>query len=213
MSVVWTSIIIVCLGILLVTNPTIAFSSVLAGAEKTIALSLKLWGIYAVWLGILNIIQETGLDKKIARVLSPMIDKLIGKTDAATKNQIAINITGNIFGMGNASTPSGIEGMAGLDKGTGKITAAMATFFILNTTSVQIIPSTLIGLRALAGSSSPNDIIIPCLVSSIAGLIAGLIMIKLCAKIFRRKYKKKTKDVKMKNEKELVISSQVKGWK
>ena len=193
MSVVWTSIIIVCLGMLLVTNPAIAFSSILSGAEKTIALSLKLWGIYAVWLGILNIIQETGLDKKIAKLLSPLIDRLIGKTDADTKGQIAINITGNLLGIGNASTPSGIEGMARLDRGSEKITAAMAMFFILNTASIQLIPSTLIGLRTFAGSESPNDIILPMIISSFSGVIAGIIMIKLCAKIFRKRENKKRK--------------------
>lgn len=198
MSIVWTSIVIVCLGTLLITNPAIAFSSILSGAEKTIALSLKLWGIYAIWLGILNIIQETGLDKKIARLLSPLIDRLIGKTDPATKGQIAMNITGNIFGMGNASTPSGIAGMAGLDKGSERITAAMAMFFILNTTSVQIIPSTLISLRALAGSQSPNDIILPAIISSFSGLIAGIVMIKLCAKLFKGKKNSKTENANMK---------------
>lgn len=215
MSIVWTSIIIVCLGMLVITNPTIAFSSILSGAEKTISLSLKLWGIYAVWLGILNIIQETRLDKKIAKLLSPIIDRLIGKTDPATKSQIAINITGNIFGMGNASTPSGIAGMEGLGKGTEKMTAAMAMFFILNITSIQIIPSTLIGLRALAGSVSPNDIILPSIISSFSGVIAGIIMIKICARLFKGRQKgnrakgsKKEKNYKI----EKVPQMYRKGW-
>lgn len=190
MAVVWPVIIIVCLIMLLITNPTIAFSSMLTGAEKTITLSLKLWGIYAVWLGVLHIIQETGLDKKIAKILSPIINKLIGKTDDATKNQIAINLTANIFGMGNASTPSGIEGMAGLGKGKQKITPAMAMFFILNTCSIQLVPSTLIGLRAFAGSASPSDIIIPGLISSVAGLIFGIVMINIIGRISHKKEKK-----------------------
>lgn len=190
MAVVWPIIIIVCLIMLLITNPTMAFSSMLTGAEKTISLSLKLWGIYAVWLGVLHIIQETGLDKKIARVLSPIINKLIGKTDNETKNQIAINLTANIFGMGNASTPSGIEGMAGLGKGKQKITPAMAMFFILNTCSIQLVPSTLIGLRAFAGSASPSDIIIPGIISSIAGLVSGIVLIKVIGRMSNKREKK-----------------------
>lgn len=190
MAIVWPVIIIVCLIMLLITNPAMAFSSMLTGAEKTITLSLKLWGIYAVWLGVLHIIQETGLDKKIAKILSPIINKLIGKTDDETKSQIAMNLTANIFGMGNASTPSGIEGMAGLGKGKQKITPAMAMFFILNTCSIQLVPSTLIGLRAFAGSASPSDIIIPGLISSFVGLVCGILIIKLISKIGGKKKKK-----------------------
>lgn len=187
MAVVWPVIIVVCLIIMLITNPKLAFSSMLTGAEKTIALSLKLWGIYGVWLGVLHIIQETGLDKKIAKILSPIINKLIGKTDDETKNQIAMNLTANIFGMGNASTPSGIDGMAGLGRGKQKITPAMAMFFILNTCSLQLVPSTLIGLRTFAGSSSPSDIIIPAMISSLAGLIFGVVVIKIIGKITNKK--------------------------
>ncbi len=190
MSIVWTSIMVACICIMLITNPEAIFNTILSGGEKSIALSLKLWGIYTVWLGILKIIEDTKLDEKIARLLSPVINKLFGKLDPDTKRQVAINLTSNVLGMGNACTPSGIAGMAGMDKGTGKITRQMSMFFILNTASLQIIPSTIIGLRALAGSSSPNDIIFPILISSFAAVVSGLILVHLFSRIhFKRKKK------------------------
>ena len=186
MNLVWVSIMIVGLGIMLFTNTEAAFSTILSGSEKAIALSIKLWAIYAIWLGLLKIVEETKLDQKIARLLSPIIDFLIGKTDSQTKNYIAINLTSNLLGMGNAATPSGIDGMAGLNKGSKYITTAMAMFFILNTTSLQLIPTTVISLRVLHGSTSANDIIIPTLISTIASTVTGIILIKIFKKCFKK---------------------------
>ena len=81
MNLVWISVLIVSLGIMLLTNVDIAFSTILTGSEKAIALTLKLWAIYAVWLGILKIVEDTGLDKKIGKLLKPVINFLFGKTD------------------------------------------------------------------------------------------------------------------------------------
>ena len=186
MNLVWVAIMIVGLGIMLFTNVDSAFTTILTGSEKAIALSLKLWAIYAIWLGLLKIVEETELDKKIAKLLSPIIDFLMGETDSKTKNYIAVNLTSNLLGMGNASTPSGIEGMSRLDKGSKYITTAMAMFFILNVTSLQLIPTTIISLRALHGSLNSNDIILPTLISTIASTLSGIILVKMCKKLFKK---------------------------
>lgn len=186
MNLIWVAIMIVGLGIMLFSNVDMAFATILTGSEKAIALSLKLWAIYAIWLGLLKIVEETHLDQKIAKLLSPIIDFLVGKTDDKTKNYIAINLTSNLLGMGNASTPSGIDGMAGLDKGSKYITTAMAMFFILNVTSLQLIPTTVISLRVLHGSKSANDIILPTLISTIASTISGVVLVKMLKRCFRK---------------------------
>ncbi len=187
MNLVWISVLIVSLGIMLLTNVDIAFSTILTGSEKAIALTLKLWAIYAVWLGILKIVEDTGLDKKIGKLLKPVINFLFGKTDAETHNQIAINITSNLLGMGNACTPSGIKALKGLDKGSQVATSAMIMFMILNTSSLQLLPTTVIGLRIAAGSVSPNDIIFPTLIATSVSTISGIILCKIFGKIFKDK--------------------------
>lgn len=186
MNLIWVAIMIVGLGIMLFTNVDMAFSTLLSGSEKAIALSLKLWAIYAIWLGLLKIVEETELDKKIAKLLSPIINWLIGKTDDKTKNYIAVNLTSNLLGMGNASTPSGIDGMAGLDKGSKYITTAMAMFFILNVTSLQLIPTTVISLRVLHGSTNANDIILPTFICSVVSTVVGIVLVKLCRRLFKK---------------------------
>ena len=187
MNIVFVSVIVVGLGLLLYHNPELAFSTMLNGSEKAIALSIKLWAIYSMWLGILQIVEATHLDKKIARLLSPLIDWLMGKTDPDTKNQIAINITSNLLGMGNACTPSAIKGMQGLDKGSKYITNAMVMFMILNVTSLELIPTTVIGLRATHGSANPTDIILPTMIATLASTVCGIVLVKICSKIFKEK--------------------------
>ena len=187
MNGVWTSVILIGLGMLLFGNVDIALNSILDGGAKAVSLSLKLWGIYAVWLGVLRIVEETGLDRKLSKLFRPIIRLLVGKTDEYTENQIAINISSNLFGMGNASTPSGINAIGGLDKGSKYATTAMIMILILNSTSLQLIPTTVVGLRLLAGSSSASDIIIPTLIATIVSTLSGVIMVKIFGKICKDK--------------------------
>ena len=187
LNFVWTGVMLIGLGLLAISNVELVMSSLLAGGSKAIELSLKLWGIYTLWLGILKIVEDTGLDKKLAKLLSPIIRLLFGKTDEYTQNQIAINITSNLFGMGNASLPSGMNAIAGLDKGSKYATSAMILVIILNSTSLQLIPTTIIGLRATAGSASPADIILPTLIATISSTLVGIILVKILSKFIKDK--------------------------
>ena len=187
MNLVWTGVLLVGLGLLTINNVDFAMECMFNGTSNAISLSLKLWGIYTLWLGILKIVEDTGLDKKLAKLLSPTIKLLFGKTDEYTNNQIAVNLTSNLLGMGNASTPSGMNAIAGLDKGSKYATSAMIMVLILNSTSLQLIPTTIIGLRVTAGSTSPSDIILPTLIATIASTIAGVLLVKLFSKIIKDK--------------------------
>ena len=187
MSWVWTSVMLIGFGLLLFGNIEVAIPSMLEGGSKAIALAIKLWGIYAVWLGVLKIVEETGLDKKLAKLFNPIIRLLVGKTDDYTRNQIAINLTSNLLGMGNACTPSGINAISGLDKGSRYATASMIMIVILNSTSLDVFPTTVIGLRVLAGSNAPSDIIIPTLIATLASTTVGILLVKICKKLFKDK--------------------------
>ena len=175
------------LGLLVLGNVDMAVSSMLDGGAKAITLGLKLWGIYAVWLGLLKIVEETELDKKLSKLFSPIIKLLLGRVDKYTEGQISINITSNLLGMGNASTPSGINAIAGLDKGSKYATTAMIMIIILNSSSLQLIPTTVVGLRAMAGSTQATDIIIPTLLATIVSTVVGVILVKILSKIFKDK--------------------------
>ena len=189
MNFVWTSVILVGMGLLLFNNVELAMNALLTGGSRAVALTLKLWGIYTIWLGVLKIVEETGLDKKLAKLLRPVIKLLFGKTDEYTENQIAINITSNLFAMGNACTPSVMNAIKGLDKNCGKYaTSAMIMVIILNSTSLQLIPTTIIGLRITAGSATPTDIIIPTLIATLVSTLSGILLVKIFSKIFKDKH-------------------------
>ena len=187
MNFVWTIVMLIGLALLLFSNVDYALTAMLDGGAKAVTLSMKLWGIYAVWLGILKIVEETGLDKKLAKLFKPVIKFLVGKTDDYTSNQIAINITSNLLGMGNASTPSGMNSIAGLDKGCRYATAGMIMIVVLNSSSLQLIPTTIVGLRVLAGSIAASDIIVPTLIATIASTVSGVVLVKIFSKIFKDK--------------------------
>ena len=187
MNIVWSGVMLIGLGMLLFGNIDIALQSILDGGSKAISLSLKLWGIYAVWLGILRIVEETGLDKRLAKLLSPLIRFLVGKTDDYTSSQVAINITSNLLGMGNAATPSGINAISGLDKGSKYATTAMIMVIVLNSSSLQLIPTTVVGLRILAGSTDASNIIFPTLLATTVTTLVGILLVKICSKIFKNR--------------------------
>ncbi len=187
MNAIWVTIMIVTMSLLLCQNPAVAFDSIFNGSTKAIELGLKLWAIYAVWLGILKIIEDTGLTKIIAKKSKKLIHFLFGTVSNEAEEQIAINITSNLLGMGNACTPSGIQGMFYLDKKSKYITSQMIMLLVLNVTSLQLFPTTVIGLRVAAGSSNPNSIIFPTLIATTASTVVGIILCKICSKLFRKR--------------------------
>lgn len=187
MNIVW--IIIVCVGliILIITNPNIAFSCLLTGSENAISLSLKLWAIYAVWLGLLKIMENVGLDKKIAKLLNKPINFLFGKVPDDAKTQISINLSCNMLGMGNASVPSGIKAMQFMQGKTKFATNAMIMLMLLNTCNLQLFPATIIGMRIFEGSKNASVIIIPTLLVSIVCVFVSVLLVKIFGKLFKDK--------------------------
>lgn len=181
---------------LCIVNPENSINTMMRAGESAVMLSLKLMGIYAIWLGILGIVDETKLSEKIASLLNPVIDFLFGKgIDSQTKNYLAMNLSTNILGMGNACTPMGIKAMNGLDKlnKTQVASTAMIMLMVINATSIQILPTTIIGLRANYGSTTSSDIILPSIIATTLTTILGIVLVKLFSKIkFKSKKPQKT---------------------
>lgn len=159
-----------------------------AGSDA-VTLTIKLLGIYAVWLGIIALVDATGLSNKLANLLDPVIDWLFGKTDAETKKYLALNMSTNMLGLGNACTPTGLKAIAGLDRQNNSLIAstAMIMLIVINATSIQLIPTTVIGLRQQYGSTSSSDIILPTLIATTVSTALGIFLVKFLSKIKRRK--------------------------
>ena len=193
---IWYVVMLASLIALCIINPENSINAMMDAGEKAVMLSIKLIGVYAIWLGILGIVDQTKLSDKISSLLSPIIDFLFGKNlDQQTKNYISMNLSTNILGMGNACTPLGIRAMNGLDKLNNHSTTAstaMIMLMVINATSIQLLPTTIIGLRASYGSTTSSDIIIPSIIATTLTTVLGVLLVKLCSKI---KFKKKVRKV------------------
>lgn len=190
MRKIWFFMVLASLVTLLFVNPEDSINAMMNAGADAVNLTIKLLGIYAVWLGIIALVDACGLSEKIANLLDPVIDWLFGKTDNNTKKYIALNMSANILGMGNACTPTGLKAMQGLDKQNNySLTAstAMIMLIVINATSIQLIPTTIIGLRQQYGSTSSSDIILPTIISTLVSTALGVILVKICAKIHKKR--------------------------
>ena len=166
---------------MLITNPTEIFPSMIEGVSGAINLVIKLIAIYSIWLSVLKMAEQTQLDKKLSQLLKPVVKKLFkGENDDAYK-WISINLASNMLGMGGASTPAGIKAMENMQKGD-KATNNMDLLVVINATSIQLIPATIIALRASWNSANPSSIILPTLISSTIATMVGVILCKVFSK-------------------------------
>ena len=176
--------------VLLITNPSAVLSEMLGASASTLELCIELVAVYAVWLGILELVEASGLSNKLAKLLRPLIKKIFKVDNEETQKIIAMNLSANMLGLGNAATPMGIKAMQKLDDNSGRANFAMIMLVVINTTSIQLLPTTVIGLRETAGSASSADIILPTLISTFCTTILGVFLVHLIDK-FKRKRRAK----------------------
>lgn len=148
---------------------------------------IKIFPVLALWLGIMKIAETSGLLKKIANMLTPLLSKIFPEIPAGHESLslIASNIIANMAGLGSAATPFGLKAMDSLQTINEKKDTAsrsMITFLVLNTSGVTIIPTTIISLRMLYGSVDPTGIVIPCLIATTCSTIAGLTIDSIIAR-------------------------------
>ena len=161
--------------------------AVFSGAQSAVTLCLTFAGTIALWSGLMNIAEKSGITKALSATLKPIIKLLFPglnpKSPAA--RAICMNISANMLGLGNAATPFGLEAMKQLDIQNpvkGVASNHMITFVVVNTASIQIIPTTIAMLRSKYGSSNPMDIITAVWITSICSLIIGVIIASLLNK-------------------------------
>ena len=138
-------------------------------------------GIMCLWAGIMKIAEESGLTAIFAKIFSPLLRPLfptLKKASHAFKN-ITMNISANLLGLGNAATPFGLKAMEDLHTLNDRKNIAsneMVIFVVMNTASLQILPTTLATLRQSYGSTAPFEVVVPIWISSICSLAVGLII-------------------------------------
>lgn len=148
------------------------------GADYTVTFILKIAGSICFFCGMANIASEAGLTEKLSRFFAPILKKLMPSAfkDKTTAENVTLNISSNILGLGNAATPFGINAAKGIFKTDKKISKTLALFILFNTSSVQIIPSTIIALRKGAGAANPSDVILPVFITQMISTAFAIII-------------------------------------
>lgn len=186
MSVFWFIMMFASILVLLITNPSAVLSEMIGASASALSLCIELCAVYVVWLGILELVDASGLGEKLAKLLRPLIKKIFKIDNTETEKIIALNISANMLGLGNAATPMGIKAMKSLDDKSGKANFAIIMLIVLNATSIQLLPTTVIGLRTSAGSTNPSDIILPTLIVTFCTTLLGIILVHTIDKLSKR---------------------------
>ncbi len=161
--------------------------AVVESAGKAVTLALGLVGVMALWLGLMRVAEEAGLVTLLARAARPVLRRLFPEVpaDHPAMGAMVLNIAANMLGLGNAATPFGLKAMAALDElnpRKGTASDAQALFCAMNTASLQIVPASVIALRASAGARQPGDIIGSTLLATLCATTAAIVAAKLLAR-------------------------------
>ncbi len=174
------------LGLMIFTDPAAAVNAMIDGAHGAVELSLNLLALYAFWLGFFSLIERLGLSRGLEKLLRPVISRLFPSCDAETRKFITMNVSANLLGLGNAATPMAISAISRMDDGNPRASVDMIMLTVISATSLQILPTTVIGMRAAAGSANPADFLFPSLIATVLSTFIGIVGVKLCSKIFDR---------------------------
>ncbi len=158
--------------------------------SDVVNLSLTFLGTMCLWNGIMEIAKKTTLIKKLTIFLKPVINFLFPelKENEQAKEEISLNIIANILGLGNAATPLGLKAMKTMqkeNKNKSTLTNSMAMFILINTASIQLIPTNVIAIRNSLNSSAPTQIIFPVWIATIIAAVISITTAKIFIKIGR----------------------------
>lgn len=178
LNIVWPIFIIISFSFAIFSgNLEKLNSSIFESTNDAINLTLNLLGTICLWNGIMQIASSTSVIEKLTKFLKPVIKFLFPelKNNSKIQKEISMNMIANILGLGNAATPLGLKAMKSMQKENTKkytLTDSMMMFIVLNTASIQIIPTTVIAIRNSLGSNNPTSIVFPVWIATIAAAIA-----------------------------------------
>ena len=178
MSWIWGGMVILSLLFGAATGRIDAVSeAALSGAQNAVEFSLSMAGVLCLWSGIMEIMRVCGLTDGLARAFRPLMRRLLPEAsrDSETLAAVSANVSANLLGLGNAATPLGIQAARRMARGCGGVASdELCRLVVLNTASIQLLPTTIASVRAAAGCKTPFDILPAVWLSSVLSVTAGL---------------------------------------
>ena len=158
--------------LLLCASPESFLAAMLDGASKGATVCCSLIATYTVWLGLMRVWEDSGVSRGVSKLLKPLAKRIFKTDDEQTLTAISMNLSVNMLGISGAATPYGMQAAKLLDK-TEHAEYASAMLFVLNATSLQLFPSSMIAVRVAMQSANPTDILLPTLLSTLFSTLFG----------------------------------------
>jgi spore maturation protein A len=178
MNLLFSLVFLLSCFLLLISNPEGFLSALLEGGKQGAVICCALIGTYSVWMGLIKVWEDSGVSKIFSKLLKPLVKKLFHTEDKETLEAVSMNLSVNLLGISGAATPYGIKAASLLDKGeNAEYTSAL--FFILNATSIQLIPTSIIGVRTALHSAAPADIVLPTIIVSFLSTFLACLLVRL----------------------------------
>ena len=192
LNVIWSIFIIISvIYAFLCGNIENVSNGIFSSLNDVIDLSLTLLGTMCLWNGIMEIARNTRFVDRLCKMLNPLIKILFPRLEnEKAKREISMNIVANFLGLGNAATPLGLKAMKTLqedNKIKDTLNNYMVMFIVLNTASLQLIPTNVIAIRNSLGSNSPSGIIFPVWIATIIAAIVGITVTKILINLSNKK--------------------------
>lgn len=190
-NIIWMILIIVGIGYSFITNNLEQVNTTIVDSTKiSLDMLFKIFPVIALWMGLTKIAEKSKLLEKLSSKLSPLLTKIFPEIpkNHESLSLIASNMIANLFGLGSAATPFGLKAMSSLQKLNKKKDTAsrsMITFLVINTSGLTIIPTTIISLRMMYGSTNPTQIVFACILSTLFSTVGGIIVDRILARRYK----------------------------
>ncbi len=185
MNKIWLIMLLASLVTAIIKDPSVAVTAMLEGATDSVNLAMELVAVYGVWLGLFTLLDKTGISDLIAKLLRPLIRRLFKNSSEQAQKVISVNMAANLLGLGNAATPMGIKAIKLLSDEKEKANQNVIMMIVISATSLQILPTTVISMRAAHGSSAAADFLLPCIVATVLSTIIGVFAVKILGKVLK----------------------------
>ena len=175
--------------LLLCIAPDQFLSALLDGASKGASVCFSLVANYAVWLGLMQVWEDSGVARGVSKLTKPLARWLFHTDDEAALQAVSMNMSVNVLGISGAATPYGIQAAKLLDK-SDNAEYASAMLFVLNATSLQLLPTSIISVRVALGSTAPYDVILPTLLATVFSTVLAVTLTKVFIPSKKRAFSK-----------------------
>ncbi len=190
LNIIWPIFIIISVIYALIAgNIQHVSNEIFDSATSAVELTLTFFGTICLWNGLMEIAKNTSLINKLTKSLKPFVHFLFPelKNNKQAQEEISMNMVANLLGLGNAATPLGLKAMQTMQKENSEketLTNSIAMFIVINTASMQLIPTNVIAIRSSLGSQEPSNIILQVWIATVIAATVGIISTKILMKRF-----------------------------